>query len=88
VLDLGMQFTIQDLLRAMFAVAFLTACIAGQWRGDSHAPLRLAMLVGIVGIPAAAFRYAKEKSPRYLVALGILGFLFLLSGWLLITDWP
>jgi len=87
-----MRFTILDLLRAMFAVAFLTACVAGQWRGDSHVALRVALLVGAVGIAAAGIRYAKEKSPRharaYLVALGILGFLFLASGWLLVTDWP
>jgi peptidoglycan/LPS O-acetylase OafA/YrhL len=83
-----MRITIQDLLRAMFAIAFLAACIAGQWRGDTHAPLRLALLVGALGIAAALVRYAREKSPRYLVALGILGFLFLASTWLLITDWP
>jgi uncharacterized membrane protein HdeD (DUF308 family) len=83
-----MRFTIQDLLRVMFAVAFLTGCIASQWSGDDHAPLRLAMLVGVVGIVAAAVRYAQERSPRYLVALGVLGFLFLASSWLLITDWP
>jgi hypothetical protein len=83
-----MRFTIQDLLRVMFAVAFLTACIAGQWRGDSQAPLRLAVLIQIVGIAAAAVRYAKDRSPRYLVALGVLGFLLLGSGCLLITDWP
>jgi hypothetical protein len=83
-----MRITIQDLLRATFGVAFLTACIAGQWRGDSHAPLRLALLIGAVGIPAAMVRYVQEKSPRYLVAAGILGFLFLASGLLLIADWP
>jgi hypothetical protein len=83
-----MRFTIQDLLRAMFGVAFLTACVAGQWRGDTHAALRLALLVQTVGIAAAAIRYAKERSRRYLVALGILGILLLASSWLLITDWP
>jgi hypothetical protein len=83
-----MRLTIQDLLRAMFAVAFLTACVGGEWRGDSHAALRVGMLVQTVGIEAAAIHYAKEKSRRYLVALDILGLLFVASGWLLITDWP
>ena len=83
-----MRFTIQDLLRAMFAVAFLIACIFSQWRGDSHAPLRLAILIGIVAIPAAAVRYAQEKSPRYLLALGASAILLLASCCMLITDWP
>ena len=72
----------------MFGVAFLTACVAGQWRGDTHAALRVAILVQTVGIIAAVVRYMKEKSPGYLVAVGVLGFLLLVSGLLLITDWP
>ena len=81
-----MRITFQDLLRAMFAVAFLAACIFGQWRGDTDAPLRLAILTGTMGIVAAVIRCAKEKSPRYLVAAGVLGILLLVSGVLLIID--
>jgi hypothetical protein len=83
-----MRLTVLDLLRAMFGVAFLTACVASQWRGDDQAPLRLAIVVGIFGIPATAVRYAQEKSPRYLWALGLLGVLTLASGWMLISEWP
>ena len=72
----------------MFGVAFLTACIAGQWRGDSTAPLRVAILVQTVGIVAAGVRYAQERSRRYLVVIGVLGFLLLGSGWMMIADWP
>ena len=83
-----MRFTLLDLLRAAFGVAFLTACIASQWRGDEQAPLRLALVVGIIGIPAAAVRYLREKSPRYLMAMGILGFLYVASCLMMIADWP
>jgi hypothetical protein len=83
-----MRFTIEDLLRAMFGVAFLTACIASQWRDDMHAILVFALLVQTVGIAAAAVRYRREKSRPYLVAIGILGCLFLASVCMLITDWP
>ena len=83
-----MRSTILDLLRAMFGVAFLTACIASQWRGDDQAPLRLALVVGIFGIPTTAVRFLREKSPRYLMALGILGFLYAASCLMLMTDWP
>jgi hypothetical protein len=53
VLNSIMQFTIRDLLRLMITVAFLAACIAGEWRGDRHTALGAAMLVGRVGIAAA-----------------------------------
>ena len=72
----------------MFSVAFLTACIFGALRGDIHAPLRLALLVETAGIAVATYRYAYERSPRYLLALGILGLLLVTSGLLLITDRP
>jgi uncharacterized membrane protein (UPF0136 family) len=83
-----MRFRIHDLLQAMFGVAFLTACIAGQGRGDDTAALRLAIVVQAVGIVAAGVRYAQERSRRYLVVMGVLGVLLVASGWMMIADWP
>ena len=81
-----MRIAIKDLLQAMFAVAFLAACIFGQWRGDAAAPLRLAILLGALGIVVAGIRYFMEMSPRYLVAVGISGIVLLVSCVLLILD--